>query len=235
MFLLGLADYNSPQARSVLANMLRHGNFTNLYSYGAPTHQQQEQDDAQYETPQQLQQAQQQQEKQQQQEEKQQQAQAGVSYPADTHYVDITEAIRNPSVGELELQHQDFLFTHKPLSTTLQINMPKKLIWNMQMGLTNAVAAAAGAGAGAASAAPQQEAAAATAAAGSEASAAAATAGAGSAPPSAPAPAAAGAETVSSQLTGLKEVTVQNAQGQQERYLVIEETKTIQRPSSTQQ
>jgi hypothetical protein len=142
----------------VLTNMLARGNFSNLYSYGRPSEQQLAQgDDAQYEEGQQQQQQQQQ---------EQQQggnaadgskaaaAAASSSYPADTHYVDITEAIQQPD-AEFALTHSDFLFTRAPLSGTLHINMPKKLVWDWQVppAVASPAPAAAGAGAGAAGAA----------------------------------------------------------------------------------
>jgi hypothetical protein len=117
VFLLGLQDHNTPRIRTQLVNMLQHGNFSNLYSYGSPSQQQLRQDDAEYEPQQQ----------------QQQQGKAeGVSYPADTHYVDITEAIQ-ASDADIELSHQHFLLTREPLSGTLQINMPKKLVWDWQL------------------------------------------------------------------------------------------------------
>lgn len=137
MFLLGVPNYNTPRIRSVMSHMLARGNFSNLYSYGRPSEQLLAQgDDAQYE------------------EGQQQQgdaadgskaAAAASSYPADTHYVDITEAIRQPD-AEFVLTHSDFLFTREPLSGTLHINMPKKLVWDWQVPPTASPAAAAAAG-----------------------------------------------------------------------------------------
>jgi hypothetical protein len=97
----------------------------------------------------------------------------------------------------------------------------KKLLWDWQMGLAQK---------------PQQ--AAHTNNKDGTAAAAAAAAAAGAAPPPAPAPEAAAAEAaaaamgvgpkgaeVQSRVTAVKEVTVQNPQGEKEKYVVIEETK----------
>jgi hypothetical protein len=95
----------------------------------------------------------------------------------------------------------------------------KKLLWDWQMGLAQK---------------PQQAAHTNN----KDGTAAAAAAAAGAAPPPAPAPEAAAAEAaaaamgvgpkgaeVQSRVTAVKEVTVQNPQGEKEKYVVIEETK----------
>lgn len=163
MFLLGVPDYNTPRIHSVMSHMLARGNFSNLYSYGRPSEQQLAQgDDAQYEE-----QGLQQQQQGNAAADGSKAAAAASSYPADTHYVDITEAIRQPD-AEFVLTHSDFLFTREPLSGTLHINMPKKLVWDWQVpptappttpataatGDSNSTAAAAAAGGAATTPAP---------------------------------------------------------------------------------
>jgi len=103
--------------RTMLSNILQQGNFSHVYSYGAPTAEQQEQqDDAQLEPGQQQQQL-------------PDKAAGGVQYPADTHYVEVSSALRSKDAPS-DFQHSDFLFMRQPLGINLQINVPKPLVLN---------------------------------------------------------------------------------------------------------
>lgn len=117
LFLRGLKDTSSPTMRTMLGNILQHGNFSNVYCYGAPTPEQQEQDDAQLEPGQQ------------QQQKPDPKAAGGVQYPADTHYVEVSSALQSKDAPS-DFPHSDFLFTRQPLGTNLQINVPKPLVWS---------------------------------------------------------------------------------------------------------
>jgi hypothetical protein len=127
--------------RALLANTLQHGRFKYLYSYGDPPRQSQQQQqpdggaDALSEP--------------QEQQPSQQQGAADVPYPADTHFVDVTQSLL---AMDQQLQHSSFLFRRAPLSTTLQIKLPAQVMWDWQLAdlanstLQESQAAASGAG-----------------------------------------------------------------------------------------